>query len=245
MGVRAMNGIALVVALAALGQAEPTVEYLIETTADQQQQYTLQIDTAILKLVAGGEEIHSEVPAEAGQVQRLCIRIGRKRVAHTPTGEAAFRQLLLSPSRWASASRTLTAADLPPTILWPARTNPDRTLGVSFGYQPDGDGKQAYYVQIDPAIFHTLAAGDEIYAPIDPAAGRLARFIVTAGNKQLPQVAAQLAAALPSTQPPARTPIGMLPAEGGRTQYPPANTGGAFAPNNGSLPGRSNEFNSF
>jgi len=223
-----MNGITLVVALAALA-----VDYQVETTADNQQQYTIQIEPEILKLVAGGEVIHSEVPFDAGQIQRLCIRIGTTKPKHTAAGEATFRQLQVSPSRWAAAKTTPVGADSPPTILWPAIANPKQTLGVSFGFQPDTEGKQAYYVQLDPRVLSTLAAGDEIYAPIDPSAGRLSRFIVSSGNKQLPQVAAPPAAAAPPTAPPAfgtvgRTTIDPLPVEGGQSQYPAA--GGSFAP---------------
>jgi len=224
-----MNGITLVVALAALA-----VDYQVETTADNQQQYTIQIEPEILKLVAGGEEIHSEVPFDAAQVQRLCIRIGTTKPKHTAAGEATFRQLQVSASRWASAKATPVGVDSPPTILWPALANPKQTLGVSFGFQPDTEGKQAYYVQLDPRVLSTLAAGDEIYAPIDPSAGRLSRFIVSSGNKQLPQVAPPVGAAAPPTAPPAfgtggRTTIDLLPVAGGQSQFPAAG-GGSFLP---------------
>jgi hypothetical protein len=214
-----MNGIALLMAVAALG-----VDYQVETTADKQQQYTIQIEPEILKLVAGGEEIHSEVPIEAGQVQRLCIRIGLSKVPRTPTGEAAFRQLLVSGSRWASADRALTSADAP-TILWPARANPEQTYNLRYGWQPDAEGKQSYFVQLDPTLLRTLAAGDEIYAPIDPAAGRLNRFVVSLTKKDLPpRVAGQAfeppQPAVMPLQSGGQTTIGLLPMGGGQSQFP-------------------------
>lgn len=222
-----MNGITLAALLAALA-----VDYQVETTTDNQLQYTIQIEPEILKLVASGEEIHSEVPVGAAQVQRLCIRIGTIKPTHTAAGEAAFRQLLVSASRWASARVTPVGADAPPTIFWPARANPKQTLGLSYGFQPDTEGKQAYYVQLDPKVLSTLAAGDEIYAPVDPSAGRLSRFIVTSGNKQLPQVA-PAAGAAPPVAPPfgtgGRTTLDLLPTEGGQTQFPAAG-GGSFVP---------------
>jgi hypothetical protein len=236
-----MNGIALVVALAALG-----VDYQVETTADKLQQYTIQIEPEILKLVAGGEEIHSEVPFEAGHVQRLCIRIGMSKTPHTPTGEAAFRQLLVSGSRYASADRTL-PADTPPTILWPSRANPEPTYGLRFGYQPDANGKQAYFVQIDPAVLRTLAAGDEIYCPIDPAAGQLDRFVVSTSDKKpapprIPSAQTQpMAGGQTPFQAGGQTTLSMLPAESGRSQFPAATTGG-FNPNLQTPAGRTNDY---
>jgi hypothetical protein len=214
-----MNGIALLIAAAALG-----VDYQLETTADKQQQYTIQIEPEILKLVAGGEEIHSEVPLEAGQIQRLCIRIGLSKTPRTPSGEAAFRQLLVSGSRWASADRALSSAEAP-TVLWPARANPEQTFNLRYGWQPDAEGKQSYFVQLDPTLLRTLAAGDEIYAPIDPAAGRLHRFVVSLTKKDLPpRIAGQ---AIEPLQP-AVTPlsgggqsnIGLMPTVGGQSQFP-------------------------
>jgi hypothetical protein len=189
-----MNGVVLLMALAA-----PAVDYSFRTTADRQQEYTIQIEPEVLKLVSSGQQIDSDVPPEAGQIQRLCIRIGMTPATHTAAGEQLFRQLLVSAGRVASADRALVAADNQATILWPARANPEQSFGVTHGWQPDTQGQLAYYVQIDPTTLRTLTAGDEIHATIDPAAGRVARFVVSAGNKQLPQVAA---ATLPSAAPP-------------------------------------------
>jgi hypothetical protein len=181
-----MNGIALLVTLS-LG-----VDYSWRTTADGQQEYTIQIEPEVLKPLATGEQIYSDIPAEAGQVQRLCIRIGMSPATHTAAGEQAFKQLLVSAARVASLDRTQPLRDPQTTILWPARNNPEQSFGVTYGWQPDQEGQLAYYVQIDPTLLRTLSAGDEIHASLDPAAGRVTRFIVSAGSKQLPQVAAPL-----------------------------------------------------
>ncbi len=237
-----MNAVVLALAIAAVG-----VDYQVETTADKQQQYTIQIEPEILKLVGGGEEIHSEVPPDAGPIQRLCIRIGMTRPQHSPASEAAFRQLLVSASRWASADRALTAADAPPTILWPARSNPEPTYGLRYGWQPDADGKQSYYVQIDPTVLRTLVAGDEVYAPIDPAAGRPNRFVISLTQKELPPriAAAGGAAVQPAFQPGGQTPIGQATDLGNRSQFPAA--GGGFAGGSSPPPatGRGGEFSTF
>src|SRR5262249_9463567 len=135
------------------------------------------------------QHIDSDVPLEAGQIQRLCIRIGMSPVTHTAASEQAFRQLLVSSARTASLDRALTSGDTQTTILWPASGSPQQAYGVTHGYQPDKDNLQQYYVQLDPTTFRTLAPGDEIHATIDPAAGRVARFVVSAGNQQLPRIA--------------------------------------------------------
>lgn len=211
-----MNGVVLFVALAG-----PAVDYSWRTTPDRQQEYTIQIEPEILRPLSTGEQIHSDVPAEAGQIQRLCIRIGMTPTAHTAAGEQAFRQLLVSAGRVASADRALAAADTQTTILWPARSNPEQTYGVTCGWQPDLEGQQAYYVQIDPTVLRTLSAGDEIHATVDPAAGRVSRFVVTSGNKQLPQVAATTTAnSQPALTPPALTPsTTTLPGLGNRGRF--------------------------
>ena len=92
-----MNGVALLLALAA-----PAVDYSWRTAPDRQQEYTIQIEPEILKPLASGEQIQSDVPLEAGQIQRLCIRIGMTPATHTAAGEQLFRQLLVSAGRVAS-----------------------------------------------------------------------------------------------------------------------------------------------
>src|SRR5262249_58677515 len=58
-------------------------------------------------------------------------------------------------------------------------------------WQPDANGNQQYFVQIDPTVLSTLAIGDELYVPIDPAAGRPVRFVVKSGRGTLPRVGTQ------------------------------------------------------
>lgn len=199
-----MNGVALLVALAL-----PGVEYSLETTADGQQLYTIQVPAEVLLLLLDGKEIHSEVPPEATHVQRLCIRVGTP-VKHTAAAEQQFRQLLVSAGRIASASRSTVAVDGPPTILWPARARPEQTYYVTSGWQPDVNGNQQYFVQIDPTMLRTLAAGDEVHVPVDPTAGRTAQFVIKSGKDDLPRIAAPPAQIAPATASPPLANAGQL-----------------------------------
>src|SRR4051812_18495904 len=118
-----MNGFSLLLAFASL-----SVVYSWRTGVDQQQEYVLQIEPEIVQaLITGGprgegEEIFSDIPADAEPFQRLCITILEKdgiAARHTATAEEQFRQLMMSAGRY--ASRTLPVADPQPTILWPGR----------------------------------------------------------------------------------------------------------------------------
>src|SRR5262245_32337794 len=190
-----MTGFSLLLTFASLGAG---VAYSWRTGVDQQQEFVLQMESevvqALLVVPPPGElpeAIYSPIPAEAGAIQRLCIAIMPKDgtpTKHTAAGEQRFRQLLMEAGR--SASRTPMAFDGQPTILWPARagTIPEQAIGVKTGWEPDTAGNQQYIVQIDPSLLRTLAVGDELYVPVDPAAGRPARFVVKAGREELPRV---------------------------------------------------------
>jgi hypothetical protein len=190
-----MNGFSLLLAFASLGAG---AAYSWRTGVDQQQEFVLQIESEVVQALLSTpppgelpETIYSPIPVEAGAIQRLCIAIVPKDGAptkHTAAGEQRFRQLLMEAGR--SASRTPMAIDGQVTILWPARagTSPDQTFGVKTGWEPDTAGNQQYIVQIDPALLRTLAVGDELYVPVDPSAGRPARFAVKAGRDELPHV---------------------------------------------------------
>jgi hypothetical protein len=190
-----MNGFSLLLAFAGL-----SVVYSWRTGVDQQQEYVLQIEPEIVQaLITGGprgegEEIFSDIPPDAGPFHRLCISILPKDgipARHTAAAEDQFRQLILSAGRY--ASRTLTAADPQPSILWPGRAGgiPEQSYGVTTGWQPDANGNQQYFVQIDPTVLSTLAIGDELYVPIEPAAGRPVRFVVKSGRGTLPRAGSQ------------------------------------------------------
>ena len=182
-----MNGFSLLLAVASLN-----VTYSWRTGIDQQQEYVLQIEPEIVQALAAGEEIYSDIPADALPLARLCIQVLAKDgspVRHTAAGEEQFRQLLAAAGRYASLDRTVVKPDLPPTLLWLGRAaNPEQTYGVTTGWQPDKSGAQQYLVQIDPAVLGTLALGDELYVPVDPAAGRPARFVVKSGRGNLLKV---------------------------------------------------------
>ena len=179
-----MNGVAFALTLATLG-----VDYSFRTTEEGQVEYTIQIEPEFLKSLAEGEEIHSDVPPEAGNVQRICVRIGTTPVRHTAASIQQYKRLLVAAPRFASSDPALASGEALRTILWPGRSNPEESVGVDYGWQPDQGGQPAYYLQIDPTTLKTLAAGDEIHAAIDPAAGRVGHFVITSGNKPLPRVA--------------------------------------------------------
>jgi hypothetical protein len=196
-----MNGFSLLLAFASLG-----VVYSWRTGVDQQQEYVLQIEPEILQQLAAGEEIYSDAPPEAGTFQRLCIMILPKdgiASRHTAAAEERFRQLLVSAGRFASRDRTLVAPDLPLPILWPGRSGaaPDQMHGITTGWQPGADGKQQFVVQLDPSLMGTLTTGDELYVPVDPAAGRPARFVVKVGREQLPRIGGTATSPQSITQP--------------------------------------------
>lgn len=179
-----MNGVAIALTLATLG-----VDYSVGMTEEGHVEYTIQIEQEFLKSLAEGEEILSDVPPEAGSVQRICIRIGKTPVRHTATARQEYKRLLVSASRLASSDPALTGGEALSTILWPSRTNPVESFGVDYGWQPAQDGQLEYYIQIDPTTLKTLAAGDEIHAAIDPAVGRVGRFLISSGNTKLPRIA--------------------------------------------------------
>jgi hypothetical protein len=187
IGAHAMNAVALLLAASSLAAG---VEYDWRTTADGQQEYLLLVSPDVLPLLltipppgALPEEIQSALPAEVTAVQRLCIRIGSQAPAHSPAGEQQFRQLLVSAGRYASADQAVTAGESP-VIFWPARGNPEQSLAVRTGWQPDAGGAVQYLVQIDRALLGTLAIGDEIYVPVDPAVGRPSKFVVKSGSER-------------------------------------------------------------
>lgn len=183
-----MNGFSLLLTIASLG-----VVYSWRTGVDQQQEYVLQIEPEIVQALSAGEEIFSDVPADVGSLARLVITILPKDgipARHTAAGEDRFRQLLLASGRYASRDMAPVTSDPQTTILWPGRAGgtPEQSYGVTTGWQPDASGNQQYLVQIDPTVLSTLAIGDELYVPVDPAAGRLIRFVVKSGRANLPRI---------------------------------------------------------
>jgi len=194
-----MNGFSLLLTIASLG-----VVYSWRTGVDQQQEYVLQIEPEIVQALSAGEEIFSDVPADVGNLARLCITILPKDgipARHTAQGEERFRQLLLASGRYASRDVAPVTSDPQATIIWPARggATPEQSYGITTGWQPDTNGNQQYFVQIDPTVLSTLSIGDELYVPVDPSAGRLARFVVKAGRGTLPRVGGRSPALLTQT----------------------------------------------
>ena len=151
------------------------------------------------------------MPPEVGVVERVLIRVGLTEPRHTQTNITAYRNLLVSAGRTASIDGR-GAADPTATIVWPSKTKPELNYNVQYGWQPDPQGVLSYFVQIDPALLQTLAVGDEIRAGVDPAAGRIGRFVIQAGSGDLPKIAAEPVATV-------RTDAGA-----GRTRFSPSTT---------------------
>jgi hypothetical protein len=186
----AMNGVALLVALASLG-----VDYDVQRLEDGKLEYVIQIEPEFLRLLAEGQPIQSDVPANAGQVERILVRVGTSPARHSPAHQAEYRNLLTSSARYASRAATGAATDASTPILWPAKAKPQLTYHVTCGFQPDQAGVMSYYMQLNPNLLASLAVGDEIRAAVDPAAGRVGRFLIHAGEAELPKVPAAPAAA--------------------------------------------------
>jgi hypothetical protein len=212
-----MKGVALLVALSACG-----VDYSWRTTDEGQLEYVIQIEPEFIKSLADGEEIHSDVPTEAGVVQRLCVRIGTTPAKHSTSSVQEYKRLLVSAGRYASANPAVPPPDAVSTIVWPSKALPEQSYNVTYGWQPDQTGQQAYYMQIDPTLLGTLAVGDEIHASLDPSAGGVGRFVVLSGNKQLPRV---------SGKPAASSPPQLAAVDTSRNRFQPAaNSPPAFQP---------------
>jgi len=202
-----MNGVALVLALSALG-----VDSNIQTAEDGKIEYVVQMEPELLRPLADGEKIHSDVPLDAGNVERILIRVGTLAPKHSQANLTAYRKLLVEAGRMASTDGR-GVVDATASIFWPAKTKPDLNYNVKYGWEPDAQGVLSYFVQIDPILLQTLAIGDEIRAGIDPAAGRIGRFVIQVGSGDLPKIPVEPVAT-------ARTDAGT-----GRTRFPPSASG--------------------
>jgi hypothetical protein len=181
-----MNGVALLLALSSLG-----VDYGVQQSEDGKLEYVIQIEPEYLRLLADGQQIHSDVPPDAGQVERVLVRVGMTAARHSQAHATEYRRLLVSSSRFASSDPARNSPDAAASIVWPAKAKPELNYHVSYGYQPDQTGTQSYYVQLAPNLLQTLQAGDEIRAAVDPAAGRVGRFVIHAGESDLPRIPAE------------------------------------------------------
>jgi hypothetical protein len=179
-----MNGFALLVALSSLG-----VDYNVQTSEDGKLEYVIQIEPEVLRLMAEGQQIHSDVPPDAGAIERVLVRVGLSAAKHSQAHIAEYRRLLVQGSRFASVAPGQTAPDAAAAILWPAKSKPELSYNVTTGYQPDSaTGVQTYFVQLNSTLMQSLQVGDEIRAAVDPAAGKVGRFVILAGNSELPKV---------------------------------------------------------
>jgi hypothetical protein len=178
-----MNGFALALALTCLG-----VGHQVQQADDGKIEYVILVEPESLKSLAAGEHISSDVAANEGPFDRLILRVGTAAPRRTATHLAEYKSLLISGNRYASSDLARPTPGSISTIIWPAKNKPELNYTITYGWQPDDAGnKLVYYMQLPPVLLQSLAAGDEIHAPIDPAAGRIDRFIVLAGNHELPK----------------------------------------------------------
>jgi hypothetical protein len=73
-----MNGFALLVALSSLG-----VDYNVQQSEDGKLEYVIQIEPEFLRSLADGQQIHSDVPPEAGAIERVLVRVGTTAAKHS------------------------------------------------------------------------------------------------------------------------------------------------------------------
>ena len=219
-----MNGVALALALSALG-----VDYNVQTAEDGKREYVVQMEPELLRSLADGQQIHSAVPGDAGEIERILIRVGMAAPKHSPANITAYRNLLLEAGRIASTNGR-GVADPTASIFWAAKDKPKLDFNVQYGWQPDAQGVLSYFVQINPVLLQQLAIGDEIRAGIDPAAGSIGKFVIQAGVEELPKIPVEPAATArtdvgsgrPRFNPSASASTGDLYPGAGKSVYGPA-----------------------
>ncbi len=173
-----MNGIAVLVSLAAIG-----VDYGWQPSADGQLEYIVQIEPALLQDMKNGQEIVSEILPEARNVRRFRIRVGSgpvPRISLLQNGTTP--RSLVTPngaSPGSGASGHGGTSVMPPPNNWGASSrSPAHGASGAAGGQITlppppllgSDGKASVLVQPgnNPA-FSTSAAGNP--APGNPALG--------------------------------------------------------------------------
>ena len=174
-----MNGVALLVALSALG-----VDHSWRQTADGQVEYVLQVEPVFLQALAEGKEIHSLLPDEIERVDRLCIRVGSGGLESLPKTAPDWPEL--HPPAEQQAANSL-PPEAPLGIYVKANGDAYESYHLAHGWRATDVEQATYLVQLDPQFLSQLAEGDELYAAIRPEAGTVRAFKLTAGIKPLPR----------------------------------------------------------
>ena len=177
-----MNGVALLVALSALG-----VDHTWRSTKDGQVEYVLQVEPVFLDALVEGQEIKSELPAEMQRVDRICLRIASGSLKNLQRTAPDWPELNRSAERQAAEG----AADVPMAVYVKAGDQAYESYDLTHGWLPSAKDASKYLVQIDPAFVKTLGDGDELYAAVLPEAGAVRSFVITAGRKVLPRESAR------------------------------------------------------
>ncbi|HZN36825.1 MAG TPA: hypothetical protein VFB80_23510 [Pirellulaceae bacterium] len=186
-----MNGVALLVALSALG-----IDHTWRSTQEGQVEYVLQVEPVFLQALIDGQEIKSELPPAMQRADRICIRIGSSSLKQLDRVAPDWPDLRQPAERQA----TERAIEVPPAIYADAAGQAYKSYEVTHGWTPAGDEESQYLLQIDPTLVKSLREGDELYAAILPEAGEVRSFVITAGREDLPRQSAKPAVAVAQLQ---------------------------------------------
>jgi hypothetical protein len=178
-----MNGVALLVALSALG-----VDHTWRSTPDSQVEYVLQVEPVFLQALADGQEIKSELPPIIQRVDRICIRIGSGGLKKLDRIAPDWPDLNQPAERQATQRE---APGVPLAIYVKAGDQAYQSYELTHGWRPAGNDESQYLVQLDPELVRSLGEGDELYAAILPEAGAVRSFVITAGREALPRQSAR------------------------------------------------------
>lgn len=178
-----MNGVALLVALSALG-----VDHTWRQTQDGQVEYVLQVEPVFLEALAEGKEITSQLPAGVERIDRLCIRIGSGNLEAMPKLAPPWPELNQPAERPAGEGA---ASDVPLSIYVAADGQPYESYDLTYGWQAADNKNTEYLVQIAPSFLRSLREGDELYTLVRLEAGPLRSFSISSGRKVLPRESAK------------------------------------------------------
>ena len=186
-----MNGVAALLVLATLG-----VNHTWRTTPEGRLECVIQVEPALLQSLAEGRALTCDVPANEKQVDQLCLKIAAAKLKQLPAGQdwEDFK-----PTKVAAAK----AAGEPTLSILVQGEDAVTNYDVRYGWDGKAqNGRSRYLVQLDPKLINKLREGDEIYTAIEPDAGQIGSFIISAGRQPLPREKAAGAVDGGTTAPP-------------------------------------------
>src|SRR5262245_14626384 len=230
-----MNGVALLLALSALG-----IDHTWRSTQEGEVEYVLQVEPVFLQALIDGQEIKSELPPTMHRADRLGMRIGSRDLRQPDRTAPDWPDLRQPAERQATERET----EVPPAIYAEAGGKAFKSYELTHGWTPAGD-ESRYLLQLDPTLVKSLKEGDELYAAILPEAGSVRSFVITAGREDLPRQSAKPAVAVAQLQRQATSGPSADPTLTDLTQPEPGSVyGEGQAPVTRSQPGASAPFRS-